>query len=130
MNVAEKLTNAGIKPSIQRMQIYEFLLENPVHPTVETVYNALYKSMPTLSKTTVYNTLKLLEEKNLVQTITIEDSELRFDANVNEHIHFKCVKCKKIFDIFEITTTPSLPDGFLKLKKQTNIWGTCPDCKI
>ena len=60
------LQQAGIRPSIQRIAVYAFLYENRIHPDVETVYNKLNPIYPTLSKTTVYNTLKLFEEKNIV----------------------------------------------------------------
>ena len=62
-NVGEYLKENGIKPSYQRMKIYEFLLQNRIHPTVDTIYRALNKEIPTLSKTTVYNTLNLFIEK-------------------------------------------------------------------
>ena len=52
------LADAGIRPSIQRIAVYGYLCEHPVHPDVETVYDALNPIYPTLSKTTVYNTLK------------------------------------------------------------------------
>lgn len=132
------LQEAGIRPSIQRTAIYAFLCEHPVHPDVETVYDALNPIYPTLSKTTVYNTLKLFEEKHIVQSIKIEDDKLRFDAEMRNHYHFKCIKCGKIFDIFlDDTKMPdqneyasSLPQGFSLSKIQTNLWGLCKDCSI
>lgn len=41
---------------------YGYLLKNHTHPTVDEVYVALCKVIPTLSKTTVYNTLRLFSE--------------------------------------------------------------------
>lgn len=129
------LQNAGIRPSVQRVAIYSYLCENPIHPDVETVFNALYPEYPTLSKTTVYNTLKLFEENNIVQTIKIEDDKLRFDALMKDHLHFKCTKCGSIYDIFtdsiEKTTDEcksALPDNFEFSKIQLNLWGTCSKC--
>ncbi len=55
------LENAGIRPSVQRVAIYTYIKENPIHPDVDTVYSALSPMYATLSKTTVYNTLKLFE---------------------------------------------------------------------
>ncbi len=55
------LLNAGIKPSYQRIKIYEYIFNNNIHPTVDNIYKKLLKEIPTLSKTTVYNTLKLFE---------------------------------------------------------------------
>lgn len=128
--IAAKLEEKNIRPSVQRMAIYNFLAENPVHPTVDTIYTALSPQMPTLSRTTVYNTLKQFSECGLVQTITIEDGELRYDADTSNHLHFKCIKCGKIYDIFKPVELPPqfLQDGFKAEKIQTNIWGICKDC--
>ena len=59
INPQEYLQSYGIKPSLQRIAIMEYLIENRIHPTVEDIYEALYIKVPTLSKTTVYNTIKL-----------------------------------------------------------------------
>ena len=133
---AEILQKADIRPSIQRIAVYSYLCEHPVHPDVETVYDALNPVYPTLSKTTVYNTLKLFEEKKIVQSIKIEDDKLRFDAEMKDHLHFKCMKCGKIFDIFSDEQIKKqnnrcsefLPNGFSMSKIQTNIWGLCGEC--
>ena len=130
------LAEAGIRPSIQRIAVYSWLCEHPIHPDVETVYDALNPIYPTLSKTTVYNTLKLFEEKKIVQSIKIEDDKLRFDAEMNDHLHFKCIKCNGIFDVFAGTEISKLfnnistmvPEGFSISKIQTNLWGICQKC--
>ncbi|MBC8485403.1 MAG: transcriptional repressor, partial [Bacteroidetes bacterium] len=54
--------------------------------------------IPTLSKTTVYNTLKLFAKKNIIIVINIEDNETRYDADTSVHGHFKCEKCRKVYD--------------------------------
>ena len=128
--IIEKLSEKNIRPSLQRMAVYGFLVENPIHPTVDTIYQALHPEIPTLSKTTVYNTLKQLVDCGLVQTVTIEDGELRYDADISNHLHFKCIKCGIVFDVFKEITLPEnlLPEGFVVSKKQTNIWGTCSNC--
>ena len=131
-----KISETGIRPSVQRVAIYAYLCEHPIHPTVDMVYLALAPVYPTLSRTTIYNTLKLFAEYGLVQTIQIEDDKLRYDANMTPHLHFKCVKCGKVYDIFnekllnEIDKECSnlLPSDFTVEKIQTNIWGVCSDC--
>ena len=60
MDVVKRLQNHNIKPSVQRIAIMNYLIEHRTHPTVDEIYTALSPSIPTLSKTTVYNTLKLL----------------------------------------------------------------------
>ncbi|MGL5087978.1 MAG: Fur family transcriptional regulator [Cetobacterium sp.] len=88
-----------IKPSYQRMKIFQYLLENKIHPTVDEIYKALCPEIPTLSKTTVYNTLNLFIEKGITRVITIEENETRYDVDMDIHGHFKCIECKKVYDI-------------------------------
>jgi len=129
VNYSKVLEAAGIRPSVQRVAVYSYLYEHPTHPDIETIYNALSPLYATLSKTTVYNTLKLFEEKNIVQSVKIEDDKLRFDADTSQHIHFKCLKCGNIIDIEENKKTPlELPSGFTINKAQTYVWGVCPSC--
>ncbi|AEE16907.1 Fur family transcriptional regulator [Treponema brennaborense] len=135
-DIADKLTEWGIRPSVQRIQIYQYVCSNPVHPTAETVYAALAPVIPTLSRTTVYNTLKLFAEHGLVQTLIIEDESVRYDADTSAHLHFKCTECGNVFDIDSDYTPQSyaqfaaeLPTGFTAHKIQVCVWGTCPECE-
>ena len=59
MDVVKRLQNHNIKPSVQRIAIMNYLIEHRTHPTVDEIYTALSPSIPTLSKTTVYNTCLL-----------------------------------------------------------------------
>jgi Fur family ferric uptake transcriptional regulator/Fur family peroxide stress response transcriptional regulator len=97
--IGKRLLEFGIKPSLQRIAIMEYMMEHLTHPTADIIFNDLYPSIPTLSKTTVYNTLKLLEEKGALQAICIDDKNLRFDADISNHAHFKCKQCDSIYDI-------------------------------
>jgi len=97
-NVGKFLKKHCVKPSYQRIKIFEYLLKYKNHPTVEEIFKALVSNIPTLSKTTVYNTLKLFADKKIVIIITIEDNETRYDTNTSNHGHFKCIKCGKVYD--------------------------------
>ncbi|QTQ14339.1 transcriptional repressor [Treponema parvum] len=135
-NYFSKIAKKGIRPSVQRIAVYKYLCEHPDHPTVDMVYTALFPDYPTLSRTTVYNTLKLLTEHGLVRTIQLEEDKLRYDATTVPHIHFKCMECGKIQDIYDeeflskITSkcTELLPEGSVAGKIQTCIWGRCNKC--
>ncbi len=95
----EILKDSGIKPTYQRIKILEYLDKNPIHPTVDMIYLALFKKVPTLSKTTVYNTLDVLRAHCLVNVLTISESELRYEYARQQHHHFMCKKCGAIFDV-------------------------------
>ncbi len=94
------LKEKGIKPTYQRLKILEYMSKNlNSHPTVEMVYDELLQDIPTLSLTTVYNTLNNFLEKKLVSGVTITGTEVRYDFNKDYHHHFLCKKCKQIYDI-------------------------------
>lgn len=134
--VQEYLMSKGIRPSPQRIAIMDYLLDNCNHPTVEAVYDALHTSMPTLSKTTVYNTLKLFEKKQAVQILNIDERNVRLDATMEPHAHFQCMRCGKIFDVpvknggkmVELLGMNEMT-GFAVQQTQIYYKGICPHCQ-
>lgn len=128
---AAVLLEKDIKPSYQRLKVMEYVNESREHPTVETIYSALKPEIPTLSKATVYNTLKLFEEKQLIKTVTIEDNEVRYDAVVQDHGHIKCEQCGVIVDFpirFEELPIETLSDWEIQ-QKDVYYRGLCNKCK-
>lgn len=99
MDAIKRLESQHIRPSVQRIAIMKYLMEHLTHPTVEEIYTSLSPSMPTLSKTTVYNTLKLLSEHGAIQTLTIDEHYTCYDADTTPHGHFLCKRCGKIYDV-------------------------------
>jgi len=93
------LQDANITPSMQRIKILAYLDNNETHPSADNIYQALKKDMPTLSKTTVYNTLKTLVKHNILKELSLFEHEIRYEYNQDQHIHFKCIECKKVYDI-------------------------------
>ena len=129
MDVAKILQDKGIRPSLIRIMVLEYLLEHRVHPTVEEVYEALQKKAPTLSKTSVYNTLHLLAENNIILEITIDPAKVRYDADTNLHGHFKCDKCLKVWDFAVGQVQTSLSKEFDIKTKEIYFTGLCDKCK-
>lgn len=128
--ITRELLKKNIKPSYQRIKIMEYLIEKNNHPTVEMIYNQLVQEIPTLSKTTVYNTLNLFIEKDLARLLTIEDNEARYDSILANHGHFKCQSCGEIHD-FPIEIDDFIPDnlqGFEIADKNVYFKGLCPKC--
>lgn len=96
------LLQHSIKPSVQRTAIMDFLLSNRIHPTVDEIYMALSPNMPTLSKTTVYNTLGLFAERGAVRILTLDEKNARYDVDISAHAHFMCRTCGKVYDLFDV----------------------------
>lgn len=125
------LQEKNIRPSVTRIQILEYLLSHPIHPTADQIYRALLPHIPTLSKTTVYNTLELLLEMKLVKLVGGDQKEKHFDANVKEHGHFFCHACGKIYDFRMPALGIEAPElsGFHIEARDVYYRGVCLDCR-
>ncbi len=129
-NLKQELKKKNISLSFQRLKVLEYLTQNRCHPTVEQIFTELQKDIPTLSKTTVYNTLRILAEAGLVKVITIDERESRYDIDTEDHGHFKCESCGTIFD-FPIDIDFMIPEGLSNFKindKNVYFKGICPRC--
>ena len=94
-SVYNKLIELGIRPSVQRVAIMNYLATHHTHPTVEEVFLSLKKKLPTVSRTTVYNTLRMLSEHGAASMITIDDHRVCYDGVTEPHAHFFCKRCEK-----------------------------------
>lgn len=89
----------GIRPSHQRLTVLTYLMEHRDHSSAEEIFENLHKEMPMISRTTVYNTLRLFSDAGVVQTLSIGAHPLVFETNLTPHAHFFCRCCKSITDI-------------------------------
>ena len=129
-NITSKLKENNIRLSHQRLKVLAFLDHNRIHPTVDEIYNSLRSEIPTLSKTTVYNTLNALVEAGIVRNIALEDNESRYDIRTDIHGHFKCKACGKIYD-FEVDMDLCEVKGLNDFRIDTRdiyFTGTCAEC--
>lgn len=129
--IKKYLKENDIRPSLQRIKIYEYLATYETHPTVDEVYDALSEELMTLSKTTVYNTFDLFTNKGIVIPILVENNEIRYDHNVSKHGHFQCKNCRKIVDFdlnIDVDNINSL-DEFEVDEYHIYLKGTCKECK-
>lgn len=121
----------SLRSSEQRIIIYDYLLKNRIHPGAETIYRHLHVLHPTLSLTTVYNTMKAFHAHGLVTMINIEGGEVRYDVNTSFHAHFKCCRCGKLFDMpamDEQKLLQGMPEGFKVDATHIDFYGLCPQC--
>lgn len=128
----DRLVKHGLRPSVQRVAIMAYLQTHRTHPTVEEVYQGLVKIIPTLSRTTVYNTLRLFSEHHAAQMITIDDHRVCYDGDIRPHVHFYCKRCGKVYDLMgekapEISSARLL-DGHLVDEAQLYYKGICREC--
>ena len=85
----------------QRSLILEIVNNSYEHLSAEKIYDIAKKEMPNISLGTVYRNLNLLFENGNIRKIKSDDNIDHYDNLKNEHNHFICCKCNKIYDVFE-----------------------------
>jgi len=85
--------DAGVKLTHQRLEIFREVASSAEHPDAEAVLRSVRKRMPTVSIDTVYRTLWMLNDLGLVTTLGPRRENIRFDANLEHHHHYVCVRC-------------------------------------
>ena len=123
------LLDKNIRPSVTRLKIMEYLLSIRTHPTVEDIYEYLLPIIPTLSKTTVYNTLKLFSENGIIKLLTIDSEQVRADGFNDVHGHFLCSKCRKLYDFPLSELAKECLEGFDVKTREVYYTGLCKNCK-
>ena len=129
-DLSAELKNRRIRPSYQRIKVLDYLNKNKCHPTVDQIFKDLQSEIPTLSKSTIYNTLNLFLKSGLIKVINIENNEAHYDIITKNHGHFKCKSCGEIFN-FSIdlnTFTTAELSGFKIIDKNVYFKGICPRC--
>jgi Fur family peroxide stress response transcriptional regulator len=128
-----KLRSEGFKLTPQRLSVIRYLIGNKSHPTASVIYGDLKKKYPSLSFSTVYNTLNMLEKIGEVQSLNLFDEYLNYDPDTSTHFHFVCRVCGGIDD-FSVAegetgfTRSGMMHGHKIESVQVVFKGTCKDC--
>jgi len=125
---------AGLKVTPQRTTVYRTLLASTEHPSAEAVFREVRKQFPSISLDTVNRTLLTLNEIGAAFIVEGSGDAKRFDANLQTHQHFKCIRCRRIIDVHhepfnEIDVPKSLRDRFTVLRTTVYLEGLCDRCQ-
>jgi Fur family peroxide stress response transcriptional regulator len=130
----EATKKAGIKLTHQRLEIFRELAETEEHPSAETIFRAVQQRTPMVSLDTVYRTLWMLRDLGLVTTLGPPSEGVRFDANLDHHHHYICVRCGLVRDFqSDELSSLSLPDSAKQIGSIVNahveVRGLCAQCQ-
>ncbi|MGH2542394.1 MAG: Fur family transcriptional regulator [Ardenticatenaceae bacterium] len=126
----EALRASGRPVTPQRLRVWEALHVERDHPTAAE----LHLRCPDLPLATVYNTLELFTELNLVRPLTLA-GVVRYDVDTSEHVNVICTHCGSVTDV--TLTLPramqvwvGLESGFQLKYPRVDWYGLCPDCQL
>lgn len=138
----ERLREKGLKVTQQRLLILSVLEQHGGrHMTAEDIYELVTEDYPEIGLATVYRTLQLLWDMQLIDRINLDDGCVRYeighllcDGAKHSHHHLICRECNKVvpFDddllddlehhIEEVT-------GFHVLDHELKFYGLCRECQ-
>jgi Fur family peroxide stress response transcriptional regulator len=124
----------ALKVTPQRVAVYKALLLSREHPSAETVCRQVRKLLPNVSLDTVNRTLLTLQKIGMAFAVEGSGDAKRFDAHLQPHQHFKCLRCKRIFDLHyepfnRIDVPRKLRDSFTVLRATVYLEGYCDRCR-
>jgi Fur family peroxide stress response transcriptional regulator len=124
-----------IRQTKQREVILRLLRETSSHPTADQIYQQVREEIPNISKGTIYRNLRVLQKMGLVFELDLEGTNIsRFDAKQDNHYHFRCEKCSRVFDIDApidkaLDQQITLNTGHKVLHYHLEFHGLCHTCK-
>jgi len=97
------LKKEGLRYTHQRQAIWDELSASDEHRDAEEIYLALYNSGLKVSRATVYRTIDVLVNNNLVRKLDLGDGRARYENKMDtaHHDHLICVQCGKIEEFMD-----------------------------
>ena len=86
--MASLLRARGVQPSAQRVAVAEYVLSTDEHPSADEAWAKVRRSLPTISRATVYNTLHLFVKKGLLREFILTEGRVVYDPRTERHHHF------------------------------------------
>lgn len=109
-----KLNELEILATPQRLEIAGLLLREAQHVSADQIIDELRAAGSSVSKATVYNTLKLYTERGLISECVVDPERRFYDSTTDPHHHFYNVDTGVLTDIppgaIHLDTLPDLPD--------------------
>ena len=113
--IVSMLQDHKISPTRQRVEIAEFLFQQPQHLSAEKILDGVTEAGNRVSRATVYNTMGLFASKGVVREVLIDRERVFYDSNTEAHQHLYNVDTGELIDVFDaevnMVTGPELPDG-------------------
>lgn len=135
----EKLKDRELKMTPQRRATLNVFLENPSkHLSTEEIYSLVKEKFPDIGIATVYRTLQLFDENDIIKKLNFGDGCFRYELSQEEdkhsHHHLMCLSCGRVFEFDE----DLLDDLEREIEKRNNFEivdhvvkfiGYCSECK-
>ena len=137
-NLKQVLKDKGMKYTEQRAVIPQILSNLDDHLNAEDVHDIVKKEYPDLNIgiATVYRTLNLLEEVNLISSISFGKNGKKYESTAigQHHDHLICTSCGKIIEFFDQYIEKkqeevAIKNDFIITDHTMQLYGLCKKCQ-
>jgi len=118
--------------TVQKTFIREEVRQSGNHPTADEVYHEVSAKYPQISLATIYNNLNQMAEDGEIRRVRYPGDSDRYDRRTEEHNHFRCEKCGRIFDFdapVEVKVESGRESDFRVSGYDLYFRGICAECR-
>ena len=134
----EFIRRKGLRRTTQREQIVSVVFSRDEHFTAEELFERVRKVDSETSRATVYRTLGLLVEADLLRQIDLGENQVTYDPNfLNKpsHNHLVCIDCGKVVEFEDDnvdiqTDSVSRSLGFKTVRQSIKIEANCEQLRL
>ena len=138
--IKDKLKAKGFKLTPQRRSIVDTVVGAAGrHLSIEEIYNLVKQSCPEIGLATVYRTIQILDDINVVSKLDLNDGCLRYELSLNNeddhnHHHLICNNCGAVIEVREdlldmLEDTIEKNYDFKIKDHDLRVFGICKNCK-
>lgn len=126
---------AGRRLTSQRCLIVEVLEKSEGHLDAETLHDRVRLHDPDISLATVYRTLAVLKDMDLVEEHRLGEEHCHYEAvRDSPHYHFTCLSCGKVIEfdthlVARIEQELSEREGVCVTGAHLHLSGYCEQCR-
>jgi len=130
---ATLLKESGLKATFQRMNMLDSIQKHG-HMSIDTIYEEVVKTHPSLSLATVYKNIILMVDNGVLVEVPIEGQKAKYELSKVDHIHLVCTQCGEVEDRPHNSSADALfssmteEENFSLSKQQINLYGVCAHC--
>lgn len=130
------LSEKNLKATPQRRLILDTIIKQKAHLSSEELYNKVKARDDSVGQATVYRTLKLLVEADLVEPLDFADGVTRYELSYGKehHDHLICSVCGRNIEILDQTIEKRQEEiakkhGFKLSSHKMYLYGICEKCR-
>lgn len=136
--IQSSLKKKGVRLTRQRRILLELIDRSGRHLDAEHLYQLAKERDPKINRVTVYRTLKLLKEGQLVDELDLmhyDGGQHYYETRMKqEHAHVVCLRCGKVEEFYgeplqRLRRQVESHFGFQVLVARTEVGGYCAHCQ-